>query len=206
MLRYCPLIVALILVSIPLDLAAAGATVNGRIGPAFGDATVQAPTGSKVFTNDSDGELEYAAFIVILGGTSGIDLFGFANDRTTGDFDPYNAFSIQLTNLTPDAQTVEIQVLADIFATGSPNSIELLLDAEVRDTNNDGDAALAGGRAIAAGINSAYFAFMPFASNDAYAPGPGVSSIVFDVNSAGPDFAPFGTNTIEQLFMSVIGY
>lgn len=194
-------LIAALTLGFSLHAFAAGVTIQTRIGPAFADARVDAPLGSKVFNDDK--RIFEVTVALILGGA--LDLFGIVDYRTTGDFDPYNAFSIQVTNLRPDPQPIELQVISDIFPTASPNTLELHLDVEVRDTNSAGGANFDAGTAFAGAINTATFSLVPFAVNNAYALTPGAATTVIDLDGPGPEFAPFGVTTIDQLFMAITG-
>ena len=132
-------------------------------------------------------------------------MFGYTEFRTAGDLDPYNAFSIRLTNLRPDQQQVEIQVFADIFPTGSPNDIEIYLDAAVEDTDSSGAASFADAMAFSGAFNQMQFALVPFVQNDSFSLNSGGASTVLDLIGPGPTLTDFGVSTVDQLFMSSIG-
>lgn len=208
MLKIAPLFAALLFVLTPVDSIAAGAVITTRVGNAFGDANVDALPGEKYFglgQGEDPADLEYGEFLLFVVISGGVDLFGLTRYRTTGDFDPYNAFSIQLTNLAPSPQQVEIQVSSDIFSTASPNNIEIYLDAAVEDTDSSGDAQFSGGSTFSGAIDLGTFALVPLAQNNAFSLTPGAATTVLDAIGPGANFGDFGVATVEQLFMGTIG-
>jgi len=208
MLKIARLFVALFLLLASANVIAAGAVITARAGNAFGDASVDALPGEKFFglgQGQHPDELERGEFFLFVVGSSGFDLFGLTRYRTTGDFDPYNAFSIRLTNLTVAPQQIELQVTSDIFSTASPNNIEIYLDAAVEDTDASGDAQFSGGSTFAGAIDMTTFALVPFALNNAFSLTTGGATTVLDVIGPGPTFGDFGVDTVEQLFMGSVG-
>jgi hypothetical protein len=145
------------------------------------------------FPDEGTGEVIAAIAIAAFGG----DIFGIGSYRVDGNFDPYFAARIAITNVTDDPQSVGASVRFPMQPVLTPSpftppvpAFTGLFTAELKDANGDGSASYTGGGAGFA-LFAEFFGAALTSSHSVQLTEPGLAAI-YDIAGAAIPASPTG--------------